>query len=87
MFLSCCFVSWLLTAVICVLHFIYRLIYRLNLARYGKTAEGLAALNFMDDVNQRQRGLFGLFDSTEGLNVNRNTAQHNLKRMGFCWSI
>ncbi len=29
----------------------------------------------MDDVNQRQRGLFGLFDSTEGLNVNRNTAQ------------
>jgi len=29
----------------------------------------------MDGVNQRRRGLFDLFDSLEGLNVNRNTAQ------------
>lgn len=29
----------------------------------------------MDGVNQRQIGLFNLFDSLEGLNVNRNTAQ------------
>lgn len=32
-------------------------------------------MNFMDGVNQRQRGLFDLFDSLEGLNVKRNTAQ------------
>lgn len=50
-------------------------LYRLNFARCGKTTEGLAALNFMDGVNQRQRGLFDLFDSLEGLNVKRNTAQ------------
>lgn len=29
----------------------------------------------MDGVNQRQRGLFNLFDSLEGLNANRDAAQ------------
>lgn len=31
--------------------------------------------HFMDGVNQRQRGLFDLFDSLEGLNAQRNTGQ------------